>query len=299
MSHNNSNKKRKLEEDDHGENKKQKIEDNNNACEPLPNELFIHVLKSAGFDQVLVVALLAMTSTLTRAVALYMREKYEIPTLTFCNVQIKADSDSFFLTIPKHLMTLEELFLLKCATKSIFYNYLEFREWSLSYTVAGWIYHKYTAFATRRKHKSATYYKLLTEVMSGGIYEGDPSPSTAEKTYYWCVLREQELRQRGWTWEAKKWNGFASCQFNDTNESKALLDKRKKEKKPPVFFTLDVPEEQDLGDENESDNLTDAENDSHEESVEEDMVEDEADEQELSGVMKACLETSLWPAKTL
>lgn len=269
--------KRKLQEDDlTQENKKQKIGDHNTS-ELLPNELLVHVMmRSAGTDQVLVVALLAMTSSTTRTAALYMREKYGIPTLTFCNVQIEADSDPCYLTIPKHLMAPEELFLLQCCAKSIFYNYLELREWSLSYTVAGWIYHKYKSFATQKKRRSNNYYELSTEVMSGGIYEDDPSPRTVEKTYYWCVLREQELKQRGWTWAAKKWNGFASCQIDDTRQSEALLAKREKENKPPLFFTLDVADEpeQDQDDENESSDLDGDEASRHKERSEEDLAKD-------------------------
>ncbi len=223
-------------------------------------------------DQTLTVALFAMTSTQTRAIALYVREKYGIPALTACNIQIQTDSSRYLLSIPKHLLTDEELFLLKCATNSIFSNYLECREWSLSYTVTGWIYHKYKKFSVKiEKKKKRVDYKLWSEVMAGGIDADDPSMKLVEKTYFWCVLREQELTSRGWAWEAKKWNGFASCQFDDTKKAKELMKARKLENLPPLFFTLDVPEEDDAEDsEYQKDNS------------EQDEVEDDEDEDEES-----------------
>lgn len=284
MSQNN---KRKLEDDsEHQENKRMKINNYSDAVDTLPNEILMNIMKSAGSltDQVLVVALFAMTSTHTRDIALYFREKYQIPTLAACNIRIDTDAGRFLLSIPNYLLTAEELFLLRCASNSMFYNYLEFREWSLSYTVVGWIYHKYEKFKIKRGKKlNRIDYKLRTEVMASGFDEDDPPIKQVEKTYFWCVLREQELKSRGWTWEAKKWNGFASCSFDDTKKSKELMRKRKKDKLPPLFFPLDVADDE-LEDEDAEEN-EDQENDSVQEELEydEDNASEESDEDENEG----------------
>lgn len=91
----------------------------------------------------------------------------------------------------------------------------------------------------KTKMRKMKYHKVTTEIMSAGIWEDDPSVDLVQKTYYWCLLREKELHARGWTWEAKNWGGYASCNLDDTRDAEALLSAHKSKNQPPLFSTLD------------------------------------------------------------
>ena len=101
------------------------------------------------------------------------------------------------------------IFLIKCANEYIFYAYCDFRDFSLSYTVCGYVASIGKQIYCELKDKYD--YGIYTEYEAGGMMNDDPPQKDIDQAYTWCTKRYDELTNRGWTFNnSSDFNGFAS-----------------------------------------------------------------------------------------
>jgi hypothetical protein len=210
----------------------------------LPTELWIYILeKLNGDDQIILINTISYLSRTHNVIATEFREKCNIPKGIMINIKVHIygegyfTPEKFYFSIPKHKIDKNDLYLLKCEDTHLFSVYIDFRGFSLSYAVCGWIYYKFKRYIIYSK-PNILHYKLTCGVLPRKEeleYRPYHIP-LLEQCYYYCILREEELIRRGWDWDSK-WNGYASMNV-DYQQVEDLCNFCTNNNYPPKFKWL-------------------------------------------------------------